>query len=101
MLRNGLFERFKAIIQHSGIQPDWLELEVTESAVMDDPEHSIAVLRQLKELGIRLSVDDFGTGYSSLSYLRQLPINKLKIDQSFIRDINLNSDGESIIRAIQ
>lgn len=100
LLRSNLVERYRHIIQHSGVQPEWLELEVTESTVMDDPERSIAILRQLRELGIRLSVDDFGTGYSSLSYLRQLPIDNLKIDRSFVHDISQSCDGESIIRAI-
>ena len=78
----------------------YLELELTESAVMQDPESSIQVLRQLSELGVRISVDDFGTGYSSLSYLRRLPLDKLKIDRSFIHEVAASRDDAEIVRAI-
>lgn len=67
---------------------------------MTDVEFAIGVLRELKGLGVHLSVDDFGTGYSSLSYLKRFPINLLKIDQSFVRDITLNSDGAELVRSI-
>jgi diguanylate cyclase len=87
-------------LQDSGIEPGSLELELTESAVMRDAERSVGVLDKLAQLGVLISVDDFGTGYSSLSYLRRLPLNKLKIDRSFIRDIEVSSDDTEIIRAI-
>jgi EAL domain-containing protein (putative c-di-GMP-specific phosphodiesterase class I) len=67
---------------------------------MDDPERSIGILRRLSELGVRISVDDFGTGYSSLSYLRRLPLDKLKIDSAFIREVATSRDDAAIVRAI-
>ena len=82
------------------LDPAYLELELTESAVMQDAESSIQVLRQLSSLGVRISVDDFGTGYSSLSYLRRLPLDKLKIDRSFIREVAASRDDAEIVRAI-
>jgi diguanylate cyclase (GGDEF)-like protein len=82
------------------LEPHYLELELTESAVMDDPERSIEILRRLSDLGVRISVDDFGTGYSSLSYLRRLPLDKLKIDSAFIREVATSSDDAAIVRAI-
>jgi len=84
----------------SDLDPGYLELELTESAVMQDAESSIQVLRQLSGLGVRISVDDFGTGYSSLSYLRRLPLDKLKIDRSFIREVAASRDDAEIVRAI-
>ena len=85
--------------QHN-IPPGLLEMEITESAVMADAEHNIETLRKLKAMGIRLSVDDFGTGYSSLAYLRRFPLDTLKIDGSFIRDIATSTEDASIIIAI-
>lgn len=78
----------------------WLELEVTEGQVMDNPEHSIRKLHQINSMGIEIAIDDFGTGYSSLSYLKKLPLNKLKIDQSFVRDIPQDEDDVAITKAI-
>ncbi|WP_223066341.1 EAL domain-containing protein [Paenibacillus caui] len=83
------------ILTETGLDPKYLELEITESMMMD-PSASISILQHLTKLGIRISLDDFGTGYSSLSYLKQLPIHKLKIDRSFIRDI-VNSDSDKAI----
>ena len=81
-------------------QKSWLELEVTETQVMNNPMHSIKKLQEISDNGISISIDDFGTGYSSLAYLKKLPLSKLKIDKSFIDDIPNDEDGMSIIRAI-
>ena len=90
------------ILEDTGLEPRYLEIELTESMVMHDAASAIATLRALKKLGIGLSVDDFGTGYSSLSYLRTLPIDKLKIDQSFVRDVasRRGGDGGLLAQAI-
>ncbi|MEZ5566848.1 MAG: EAL domain-containing protein [Halioglobus sp.] len=86
-------------LQRSGLPPERLELELTESAIMTDAETNIARLRELKALGVDLAVDDFGTGYSSLSYLKRFPIDTLKIDQSFVSDLD-TPDGAAIVDAI-
>jgi diguanylate cyclase (GGDEF)-like protein/PAS domain S-box-containing protein len=87
-------------LQETGLAPEYLELEITESVLLSNEELTLSVLRGLKEMGVRLSIDDFGTGYSCLSYLRQYPIDKLKIDQSFIRDCVVNCDGAAITASI-
>jgi len=84
-------------LQINDCKPEWVELEITENYVMDDPEHAIVTLQKFQDLGIEIAVDDFGTGYSSLSYLKRLPINKLKIDQSFVRDVLVDEDDRVII----
>lgn len=93
------FEGVRTILHDTGLNPKRLELELTESVLMRDTERATAVLHDLKELGVQIAIDDFGTGYSSLSYLRRLPINTLKIDQSFVQDIHCDA-GEAIISAI-
>lgn len=90
----------KSVIEKTGIEPHLLELEVTESAFMEDIQQTIKTLKELHALGIELAIDDFGTGYSSLSYLRQFPIDRLKIDQSFIRNALNNSDDAAIAKTI-
>jgi len=80
--------------------PRYLEFEITESTIMKNPEMAITLLQNLISLGIQISVDDFGTGYSSLSYLRRLPLTTLKIDRSFIRELPVNKDDISIVKAI-
>jgi EAL domain-containing protein (putative c-di-GMP-specific phosphodiesterase class I) len=82
------------------VPPARLTLEVTESAVMADPARATAVLHQLRDLGVRLSVDDFGTGYSSLSYLKRLPVQEVKIDRSFVTGLAAQSEDVAIVRAI-
>ena len=79
---------------------DWLELEVTEGDVMKKPDEAIRKLNEINSLGIKIAIDDFGTGYSSLSYLKRLPIDKLKIDQSFVRDIPNDEDDSAIVKAV-
>ena len=89
-----------AILEHTGLAPQLLELEITESVLMQNVEDTLVTLRGIKALGVRLSIDDFGTGYSSLSYLRRFPIDVLKIDQSFIRGLSSNSQDAQLISAI-
>ncbi|MCF8167236.1 MAG: EAL domain-containing protein, partial [Rhodoferax sp.] len=81
-------QRVKARMQHFGIVPGKLRLEIVESGLMQDAQSSIAVLHRLRDAGVELSIDDFGTGYSSLAYLQQLPVSELKIDRSFVTDID-------------
>ncbi|MGB2130533.1 MAG: EAL domain-containing protein, partial [Marinobacterium sp.] len=88
------------LMAETGFQPHWLEVEVTETQLMTKPEEAIQVLTQLNRAGIRIALDDFGTGYSSLSYLKRLPITKLKIDQSFVRDLPDDAEDASIVRAV-
>jgi diguanylate cyclase (GGDEF)-like protein len=87
-------------LQDSGIEPQRLELEITESVMVHDFDAALAVLHELKKLGVSISMDDFGTGYSSLSYLRAFPFDKIKIDQSFVRELGKKSDCTAIIRAV-
>ncbi len=88
------------ILEETGLPPRLLELEMTEGIIMHDADSTIKTLRAIKDIGLRLSIDDFGTGYSSLSYLKRFPIDKLKIDRSFVGDIAASSDDAAIIRTI-
>jgi EAL domain-containing protein (putative c-di-GMP-specific phosphodiesterase class I) len=88
------------ILKETGLEPCYLELELTESGLMQHAEFSVPVLQKLKAMGVRLAIDDFGTGYSILSYLRQFPIDTLKVDQSFIHEINAETDEATIISAV-
>jgi diguanylate cyclase (GGDEF)-like protein len=98
--QDGLIDTVRGALSAAQLEPRYLELELTESAVMHDAESSVQIMRRLSDLGVRISVDDFGTGYSSLSYLRRLPLDKLKIDRSFIREIVTSRDDAQIVRAI-
>ena len=97
---SGLIHSIRRALDEAGLEPQYLEVELTESAVMSDPEESIEILEQLSAMGVLVSVDDFGTGYSSMSYLRRLPIDKLKIDRVFINEIVSRPEDASIVRAI-
>ena len=99
-LKSDIVSHVNQIITETGINPHLLELEVTESVFMSDINHTIDVLNKLHSLGVELAIDDFGTGYSSLSYLRQFPIDRLKIDQSFIRNALNDPNDASITRTI-
>jgi|GEM_PF-1158574 len=98
--RGNVLELVTAALAASGLRPGLLELELTESILLQDVEATIRTLHGLKALGVKLSIDDFGTGYSSLSYLKQLAVDKLKIDQSFVRDMLTGQDGASIVNAV-
>lgn len=100
LIDSTLVDSIASTLKETGLDPSFLELELTESSVMVDAENSIGVLQRLKGLGVKLSVDDFGTGYSNLSYLNRFPINTLKIDQSFVSDLGLNEDSATIIKSI-
>jgi diguanylate cyclase (GGDEF)-like protein/PAS domain S-box-containing protein len=95
-----LCDRIMQILVETDLEPQYLELEITESLVMQDQNTTIAMLKQLQSRGMRVSIDDFGTGYSSLSYLRLLPVSKVKIDASFIRETPQNKDDAAITSAI-
>jgi EAL domain-containing protein (putative c-di-GMP-specific phosphodiesterase class I) len=93
-------ETIRLVLNETGLDPRYLELELTESVLMRDAEFTYALLEALSDLGVKLAIDDFGTGYSSLSYLRQFPIDTLKIDQSFVNKMIHNQDDASIVSAI-
>ncbi len=99
-LRGDLVNKVACVLKASGMQPEYLELELTESILMQDVENTVSTLHELKRMGVRLSIDDFGTGYSSLSYLKRFPLDILKIDRSFVADLGTKSDDGEIARAI-
>ena len=99
-IQRDLIASIRQTLEETGLSAEYLELELTESLIMHNADLFISTLRELREIGIELAVDDFGTGYSSLSYLQRFPINRLKIDQSFVRDIVGNADSGSIAVAI-
>jgi len=98
--QKNLVEMIAGVLRETGLAPRYLDIELTESAMMHDVESAVVTLGELKEMGINLSIDDFGTGYSSLSYLKRFPIDVLKIDQSFVRDITSNVADSAIARSI-
>ncbi|GAB0150283.1 EAL domain-containing protein [Marichromatium sp. PS1] len=98
--RPGFSERVAQVLRESGLDPTSLELELTETVLMNQPRETVTTLRALKTIGVQLAVDDFGTGYSSLSYLRRFPIGRLKIDKSFLVDIERDRDNAAIAQAV-
>jgi EAL domain-containing protein (putative c-di-GMP-specific phosphodiesterase class I) len=95
-----LLDTVNAALAESGLPPGSLELEITESIAMQGLERTVTMLTALKKLGIALAMDDFGTGYSSLSYLKRFPLDALKVDQSFVRNITTDSGDAAITRAV-
>ena len=95
-----LVEEVQLVLADTGIDPQWLEIELTETTLMKQSEHVLHTLQALRQLGVRLSIDDFGTGYSSLAYLKRYPLDKIKIDRSFVKDTPQDADDVSLIQAI-
>ena len=100
LAKDDFIDHLKTVLRDTECKPEWLKLEVTEGQIMANPDKAIAILKEISALGIRISIDDFGTGYSSLSYLKKLPINQLKIDQSFVRDLPQDEEDVAITKAI-
>jgi diguanylate cyclase (GGDEF)-like protein/PAS domain S-box-containing protein len=98
--QEGFCELIQRVLHETGLAPQYLELELTESLLLSSADVTFSVLQELKAMGLKLAIDDFGTGYSSLSYLKQFPVSKLKIDRSFIRDVAVNPDDAAITTAI-
>ena len=98
--QEGFQDLIRQVLNETGLAPQFLELELTESLLLSNEDVMFAVLNDLKEMGLRLVIDDFGTGYSSLSYLKQFPVTKLKIDRSFIREVPAKPDDAAITTAI-
>ena len=95
-----LISKIARALQESGLDPGYLELELTESLIMQDLQQAITTMKALQAMGVRLSIDDFGTGYSSLSALKSFPISRLKLDRSFVRDLPEHEDDKAIARAV-
>ncbi len=94
-----LLDKIQEILKDTGLESQWLELEVTES-ILADLDDAVAILEEIRSLGVHISIDDFGTGYSSFSYIKHLPVDTLKIDASFIKDIHQNKESQAIVKAI-
>jgi len=100
LYRGNIVDTVQSVLHETGLDPKWLELELTESQTLDDSDATIKILRGLKRLGVSLSLDDFGTGWSSLSYLNRFPIDRIKIDRSFIRDVLTQPNAEAVVKSI-
>jgi EAL domain-containing protein (putative c-di-GMP-specific phosphodiesterase class I) len=97
---SGLMQVVISALASSGLAPDRLELEITESILLQDSKATLSTLHRLRDMGVRIAMDDFGTGYSSLSYLRSFPFDKIKIDRSFVKDITTSTGSLNIVRAV-
>src|SRR5258708_1626734 len=95
-----LVEKIEAALNNAHLEPQWLDLEITETYAMQDADFTLAIIKELKQMGIHISIDDFGTGYSSLSHLKHFPIDTLKIDRSFVQDLASDPKEEAIVSAI-
>ena len=98
--QSDFIDNLQKTLQKTKCKPEWLELEVTETLLMDNPQNAIKKLNKISSLGVKIAIDDFGTGFSSLSYLKKLPLNKLKVDKSFVDDMLEDKDSEVIVRVI-
>jgi diguanylate cyclase (GGDEF)-like protein len=95
-----IINEIRGILDSTGLEPELLELEITEGAMMKNPEHAVKLLEDIRAMGIGLAIDDFGTGYSSLSYLRRFPLSAVKIDRAFINDVSENADAQALVDSI-
>ena len=100
LVRTDMASVIKEALENTGLNPAYLEIELTESLLMQDVEEGIVILQALKDLGLHVSIDDFGTGFSSLSYLKRLPVDKLKIDQSFVKDLTTDPGDAAIVTSM-
>jgi EAL domain-containing protein (putative c-di-GMP-specific phosphodiesterase class I) len=98
--RDDLVQTITEVLEQTKLEARWLEIELTENMVMQDGEHMVEMLHAIKRLGVQIAVDDFGTGYSSLSYLHRFPVDRLKVDRSFVKDIATDPDSAAIVRTI-
>jgi EAL domain-containing protein (putative c-di-GMP-specific phosphodiesterase class I) len=94
-----LVEQIVQLLKTTGVQPESLKLEVTESALMTDPQRALATLTRLRDIGVEVAIDDFGTGHASLSYLKQMPVGEIKLDRSFVRDMRTDKNDYTIVRS--
>ena len=99
LLDEALPADLRRMLSHFGVSADVLTLEITESVIMEDPERAMEVITELNDLGVKISIDDFGTGYSSLGYLKRLPAREIKIDKSFVSDMDRDNDDATIVRS--
>jgi EAL domain-containing protein (putative c-di-GMP-specific phosphodiesterase class I) len=100
LYKNEFIGEFQQMMAETGCKAQWLELEITEDQMMKDPDKALKILHQLSKMGITLTIDDFGLGYSSFAYLQKLPIGKLKIDRTFIRNIPQDQNNVAIVKSI-
>jgi len=98
--RGNIVSTVTEVLDKTGLNPCWLELEITESLTLDETDNTVRIMHDLKRLGISLSLDDFGTGWSSLAYLRRFPLDRIKIDRSFMRDVVSQPAAEAVVRSI-